>query len=100
MAAVDQRELVPWTSRFYGFCFALFSVRKKSAMLGPHSKSELSADFVSSTPFAYEVLLHLSEDGNFYHEDDMKRWMRLPSGRWYLLCSEPEEYKDDPRVPG
>ena len=67
--------------------------------MGPHSGSELSADFISSTPSAYERG-HFSQDGNFFFEKDQKTWMRLPSGRWYLLRSEPEEYRDDPRVPG
>ena len=44
-------QLVPWTSRFMWF-FALFPGRKKGARLGPHSGSELSADFISSTPSA------------------------------------------------
>ena len=81
---------------FYGF-FPHFSPAEKSAKLGPHSLSELSADFISSTPSACEVH-HFSEDGNFYHENDQKPWIRLPSGLWYLLCSEPEEYRDDPGV--
>ena len=71
--------------------------RRKSSKMGLHSGSELSAHFISSTPSAYEVP-HFSEDGTFYHYYDKKTWMRLPSGRWYLLCSEPEEYRADPRV--
>ena len=61
--------------------------------------SELSADFISSTPSAYEKA-HFSDDGNFFFEEDQKTWMRLPSGWWYLLCSEPGEYRVDPRVSG
>ena len=64
----------------------------------PHSRSELSADFISSTPSAYEEA-HFSEDGNFFIEVDKKTWMRLPSGWWYLLCSEPGQYRVHPRVP-
>ena len=79
--------------------FLTFFQRKKSAKMGLHSGSELSADFISSTPSAYERG-RFSEDGNFFFEEDHKTWMRLPSGRWYLLRSEPEEYRDDPRVPG
>ena len=80
--------------------FRTFPRRKKSAKIGPHSGSELSADFISSTPSAYEKG-HFSEDGNFFfEEEDQKTWMRLPSGRWYLLRSEPEEYRNDPRVRG
>ena len=90
-------QLVPWTSRFRGF-FSTFLRRKKGAKIGPHSGSELSADFISSTPSACEKG-HFSEDENFF-EEDQKTWMRLPSGRWYLLRSEPEEYRDDPSVPG
>ena len=90
-------QLVPWTSRFTGFSH--FSPPEKSAKLGPHSGSELSADFISSTPSACEVP-HFSEDGNFFLEADKKPWMRLPSGWWYLLCSEPGEYSVDPRVLG
>ena len=79
--------------------FCTFPQGKQSAQSGPHPGSELGEDFTSSTPSAYEVP-HFSEDGNFYYEDDKKTWMRLPSGRWYLLCSEPEEHRDDPGVPG
>ena len=79
--------------------FSHFSPAEKSAKMGPHSGSELSAEFISSTPSAYEKG-HFSEDGNFFFEEDQKTWMRLPSGRWYLLRSEPEEYRDDPRVLG
>ena len=89
-------QLVPWTSRFTGF-FALFLPEKKFEV-GSALGSELSADFISSTPSAYEVP-HFSEYGNFFFEDDKKTWMRLPSGWWYLLCSEPGEYRVDPRVP-
>ena len=71
---------------------------KKSAKRGKHSGSELGADFVSSTPSVHEVP-HFSEDGNFFFEDDKKTWMRLLSGWWYFLCSEPGEYRVDPRVP-
>ena len=81
---------------FHGV-FRTFQRRKKSVRLGPRSGSELSADFISSTPSAYEES-HCSEDSNFYHEDDKKTWMRLPSCWWYLLCSEPGEYRVDPRV--
>ena len=81
---------------FRGF-FRTFHRPKKSARLGPHSGSELSADSISSTAAAYEEL-HFSEDGSFYHEDDKKTWMRLISGWWNLLCSEPGEYRVDPRV--
>ena len=44
--------------------------------MGPHSGSELSADFSSSTPSAYEEA-HFSEDGNFFFEEDQKTWMRV-----------------------
>ena len=69
--------------------FALFPKIKKC--------EELTADFISSTPSACEEP-HFSEDGNFSHEDDKKTWMPLSSGWWYLLCSEPGEYRVDPRV--
>ena len=72
--------------------FALFP-NGKSAKIGPHSGSELSADFTPSTPAAY-----FSEDRFFYHEDDTKVWLKMESGRWKLLCSEPVVYRDDPRV--
>ena len=62
---------------------------------GPHSGSELCADFISSTPAAYEEL-HFSEDGNFYRVDDKKMWLKMETGQWKLLCSEPAVYKDDP----
>ena len=78
-------QLVPWTSRFMRFV-ALFG-------------SELLPESSPSTRRAHEEA-HFSEDGTFFIEADKKTWMRLPSGLWYLLCSEPGEYRVDPRVPG
>ena len=33
---------------------------------------------------------------DFWEDEAGGMWMRLPSGRWYFLCSEPEVYWDDP----
>ena len=49
--------------------FSHFSSPEKSAKMGPLSGSQLSADFISSTPSAYEKA-HFSEDGNFFFEED------------------------------
>ena len=75
-------------------CFALFT-KRKSAKKGPHSGPELSSDFSSSTPVAQLASPFLQE--GFWEDDAGGMWMQLPSGRWYLLCSEPEVYKNDPR---
>ena len=69
--------------------FRTFPRQKKSAKVGPHSGSALSADFTPSTPTAY-----FSEDGFFFHEDDTKVWLKMETGRWKLLCSEPAVYRD------
>ena len=53
--------------------FSHFSLAERSAKLGLHSGSELSADFISSTPSACERG-HFSEDGNFFFEEDQKTW--------------------------
>ena len=74
--------------------FALFP-KRKSAKKGPHSGSELSVDFSSSTPVAQLASPFLQEGS--WEDDAGAMWMQLPSGRWYLLCSEPEVYKNDPQ---
>ena len=53
--------LVPWMSRFKGF-FRTFPQMKKSAGLGPHSGSELSADFNPWTPAAYAESMAVDDD--------------------------------------
>ena len=72
-------QLVPWMSRFHGF-LALFPA-EKSAKIGPHSGSELGADFTSSTSSA-------QLDGCF--TDAAGVWMQFPDGWWKLLGSDPE----------
>ena len=72
--------------RFMGF-LALFP-GGKSAKIGPHSGSELSADFSSSTPPAHSDQCWEDEFGGM--------WLLLPSGRWNLLCSDPEVFWDGP----
>ena len=52
-------------------------------------------DFSSSTPGA-QLASPFGQEG-FWEDDAGGMWMQLPSARWYLLCSEPEVYKDDPR---
>ena len=60
--------------------FRTFSRPEKSAGLGPHSRSELSADFTSSTPAAYVVF-----DGPPTWVDGAGlTWWQSASGRWYL----------------
>ena len=80
--ATDQ-QLHPLTRvvlrmRLYRGVFALFPNRK-SAKLGPHSGSELSADFSSSTPVA-QLASPFFQEG-FWEDDAGGMWMRLPSGR-------------------
>ena len=29
-----------------------------------------------------------SDDGNIYHEDEEKIWVRLDTGQWKLLCTD------------
>ena len=62
------------------FFFSHFSQFKKSAKLGPHSGSELIADFTPSTSSAQLEGFFIDEDGGV--------WMRLPSGQWTLLGSD------------
>ena len=60
--------------------FHTFLRRKNSAKMGPLSGSELSADFISSTPSAYEKA-HFSEDGNCFFEEDQNAvalWLVVP----------------------
>ena len=54
----------------------------------PHSGSEVSADFGSSTPSA-------QPEGFFIDEND-DVWMRLPDGRWTLLGSDEHVTRDEP----
>ena len=54
-------RLVPWMGLLQGF-FALLPKSKKSAGLGPHSGSELGADFNPWTPAAYADSMVLEED--------------------------------------
>ena len=74
--------------------FSTFPRRKKSAPFGPHSGSELSADFSSSSPPAQLASPFLRE--GFFEDESGGMWMRLLSGRWYLLCSDPEVFWDGP----
>ena len=77
----------PSKEAFQGF-FLHFSPAEKSAQVAPHPGSQLGADFASSTPPAHS--------DQFWEEEAGGRWMRLPSGRWYLLSSEAAVYWDDP----
>ena len=63
--------------------FSHFSPSEKSAKLGPHSGSELSADFTPSSPAAC-----VDADGTPTVDDEAgnTRWQSC-SGRWYLLGS-------------
>ena len=58
--------------------FRTFSRPGKSAKLGPHSGSEMSADFTPSTPAAY-----VDSDGPLTWVDDAgNTWWQSASGRW------------------
>ena len=60
--------------------FGTFSRPEKSATLGPHSGSELSADFTPSTPAAYVV----SDGPPTWIDGAGFTWWQSASGRWYL----------------
>ena len=60
--------------------FRTFSRPEKSATLGPHSGSELSADFTPSTPAAYVV----SDGPPTWIDGAGLTWWQSASGRWYL----------------
>ena len=60
--------------------FRTFSRPGKSARLGPHSGSELSADFTPSTPAAYVD----STGPPMWVDDAGLTWWQSASGRWYL----------------
>ena len=68
---------------------------KKSARLGPHSGSELSADFTSWTPAAYgvpmvpEPVLEVEAEEEYLvtRMDEFGRWWsrsEVYPGRWFL----------------
>ena len=72
--------------------FSHFSPSEKSAKLGPHSGSELSADFTPSTPAA-----HVDSDRPPMWDDEAgNTWWQSPSGRWYLLGSDRTVWWDAP----
>ena len=64
--------------------FSHLSPNSKSAKVGPHSGSELSADSSSSTP------------SGFFIDENVDVWMRLPGGRWTLLGSDEHVIRDEP----
>ena len=68
--------------------FRTFSTVVKSAKLGPHSGSELSADFTASYEVSDAVPMWDDEDGN--------TWWRSSSGQWYLLGSDRTVWWDAP----
>ena len=74
------------SSSHSGFC--------RVAVFRTFSKTKKSADFTPSTPPAQLASPFLQE--GFWEDEAGGMWMRLPSGRWYFLCSEPEVYKDVP----
>ena len=55
-------HLVPWMRLLQGF-FRTFHQNQQSARLGPHSESELGADFNPWAPMAYADSMVLEEDG-------------------------------------
>ena len=68
--------------------FSTFPRRKKSAKIGPHSGSELLPESSPSTWAAHS--------DQFLEDESGGTWMLLPSGRWYLVCSDPEVFWDGP----
>ena len=68
--------------------FSTFHRRKKSAKIGPHSGSELLPESSPSTRAAHS--------DQFWEDEFGGTWMLMPSGRWYLLCSDPEVFWDGP----
>ena len=60
--------------------FRTFFRPGKSAGVGPHSGSELSADFTPSTPAAYVD----STGPSMWVDDAGLTWWQSASGRWYL----------------
>ena len=67
--------------------FSTFPLRKKSAKIGPHSGSELLPESSPSTGSSFRPVLEDESGGT---------WMLMPSGRWYLLCLDPEVFWDGP----
>ena len=72
--------------------FRTFPNPKESAKLGPHSGSELSADFTPSTPAAYED----SDGPPMWYGEDGNAWWESSAGRWYLLSSGRTVWWDAP----
>ena len=62
--------------------------RRKNAKIGPHSGSELLPESSPSTRAAHS--------DQFWEDESGSTWMLLPSGRWCLLCSDPEVFWDGP----
>ena len=60
---------------------------KKSATTPARSRSRVPAHSSSSTPAVCEEP-HFSQDGNIYHEDEEKIWVRLDTRQWTLLCTD------------
>ena len=87
---------------FQGFFFCTFPRRKKSAKIGPHSGSELLPESSPSTPLAQPVCgcsfqaVGAAHSDQFWEDESGGTWLLLPSGRWYLLCSDPEVFWDGP----
>ena len=73
-------HLVPWMRLLQGF-FSHFSQIQKSARLGPHSGSELAADFTPWTPAACGVPMVPEEDESEpvleaeFEEEDLDKWV-------------------------
>ena len=73
-------------------CFSHFFLLEKSAKLGPHSGSEVSADFTPSTPSACEVC----EAVPMWDDEDGNTWWWSSSSRFYLLGSDRTVWWDAP----
>ena len=85
-------------SRNKGFFFRTFPLIQKSApaatlpsarVHGHSSSSELSAHQIPRAGDPRDTL----ED---FFTNEAGMWMRLPTGRWYLLCSDPAVNYDEP----
>ena len=68
--------------------FSTFFPGEKSAKVGPHSSPRVPASVSPSTSSA-------PLEGFFIAEND-DVWMRLPSGQWMLLGSDPHVLRDEP----
>ena len=68
--------------------FSTFFPGEKSAKAGPHSSPRVPASVSPSTSS--------SQLEGFFTDENDDVWMRLPSGQWMLLGSDPHVLRDEP----